>query len=479
MSPEQARGEVEELDEATDQYALGAILYEMVTLRQMFEPKSSDEVLHQVKRGQKRPVTHVDDKTPIPDELKAIIEKATALDKNNRYATIDSFADDVRAHLDNRETVAMPDSPLRRMSRWMTNHREATLIAVLGVVLAASVIAVWSLAAQNATIRESETRTEILSKLQTRVSGRATAIDAQVTRLTSQAESLAFWASLLRDHDQLREGPIYSNEDYANPAEQPPSLRFAPAYDMEISLDEPVYKLAPDARLEDNEALIRKVVPIANLIRDALRNSALQEDLDATDWTRIAEEGVPLKWGYVGFETGLFVSFPGKDGYPPEYDPRVRPWYKLGASKPRSGSCDEPYVDLQGQGLLLPCVAPIREEDGTLVGVAGVELAFDEMVENYMWPDGPVEATYLVNEDAEVLISSHLEGNEYVRGELRESEALKPFPYEKVRRAILDGESGPVWVGPDDDRILFMISPLSTRPGAYVEQAPWTALLEW
>ncbi|MGM0558969.1 MAG: protein kinase domain-containing protein [Myxococcota bacterium] len=479
MSPEQARGHVDELDEATDQYALGAILYEMVTLRQMFAPKSSEDVLHQVKRGQKRPIMHADGNTPIADELSAIIEKATALDKRDRYASVDAFADDLRAHLDNQETRAMPDTPLRRVSRWMANNREATLVAVLGVLLAASVVAVWSLTAQNATIRESEVRTEVLSKLQTRVASRATAIDAQVTRLTSMAESLAFWANLLREDEDIWSGPIYSNEDYQDPQRQPTSFRFAPAYDMKISIEQPVFKLAPGTPLEQNETTIRKMIPIARLIRDALRSSAIEKDITATDWERIGEEGVPLKWGYVGFESGLFVSFPGKDGYPQEYDPRVRPWYKLGASTPRGGSCDEPYVDLQGQGLLLPCVAPIREQDGSLVGVAGVELAFDEMVENYMWPDGPVEATYLVNADGEILISSHLEGNEYVRGELREAEDLEPFPYEEVRQAILDGTSGPVWVGPEDAQMLFMISSLSTRPGAYVEQAPWSALRDW
>ena len=479
MAPEQARGEVEKVDERADLYALGAILYEVVTLQKMYEPASSGAVLHQVKRGQRREVTHVDGQTRIADELVAIIEKATAPERHDRYETVEALAEDVRAHLDNRETRAYPDTALRSLSRWMDNHREATLGVVLGIIVAASLVAVWSLAAQNAAIRESEHRTQQLSKLQTRVASRATAIDAQVTRLTAMAENLAFWAERLDRDDDQWSGEIYSNADFSDPLRQPASLRFAPAYDMQISLERPVYKLAPGASFEDNETRIRKLYPVADIVREALRNSALQDDPEASDWERIAVEGVPLKWGYVGFETGLFVSFPGKDGYPEEYDPRTRPWYALGRDTPMGGSCDEPYVDLQGQGLLLPCVAPIREENGDLVGVAGLELAFDAMVESFMWPDGPIEATYLVNGDGEVLISSHLDGNEYVRGELREAEDLEPFPVDSVRTAILEGRAGPVWHGPEYDRTVYMISLLNTRPGAYVEQAPWSALRNW
>jgi serine/threonine-protein kinase len=479
MAPEQARGEVDALDEFTDQFSLGAILYEMVTLQRMYDSTDTESTLEHVKQGQKRPVEHVDDGVTVASELEAIIEKATAPQKSDRYESVDAFADDVRAYLDNRETVALPDSALRRISRWMDNHREATLGAVLGIVLAASIVAVWSLAAQNATIRESEHRNQQLSKLQTRVASRATAIDAQVTRLTTMAENLAYWTVLLSDDDDAWPGRIYSNADYSNSATRPDSVAYAPAYEMEISIQEPVYKLAPTASFEANESRIRKLYPLTGLIRESLRNSAPNDMPDASDWQVLAVEGVPLKWGYVGFETGLFFSFPGKDGYPEEYDPRVRPWYELGRNTANGGACDEPYVDLQGQGLLLPCVAPIRTEGGDLLGVAGVELAFDAMVENYMWPDGPVDATYLVNGAGEVLISSQLEGNEYIRGELREAENLQPFPVEKVRNAILEGRSGPVWVGAPEQRTVYMISPLTTRPGAYVEQAPWSALRDW
>ena len=60
-----------------------------------------------------------------------------------------------------------------------------------------------------------------------------------------------------------------------------------------------------------------------------------QEDVDFSDRAAsravVAERGVPVVWTYIGLEEGLYVGFPGTGGFPPGYDPRVRPWYRLSA----------------------------------------------------------------------------------------------------------------------------------------------------
>ena len=88
MSPEQARGE--HIDQRTDVFALGAILYEMVT-GQMLYPLSLDDnqLQRNIKMANYVPASKV--RNDIPEELDKIIEKALARDMQQRFASSRDF----------------------------------------------------------------------------------------------------------------------------------------------------------------------------------------------------------------------------------------------------------------------------------------------------------------------------------------------------------------------------------------------------
>ncbi|MBN2387874.1 MAG: protein kinase [Anaerolineales bacterium] len=89
MSPEQARGEP--VDSRADIYALGIILFEILTGRQPFE---GDTPMSVVIKHITDPVPHIlDIKPDLPTEIEPVIEKAMAKDKDKRFPNTQAFAD--------------------------------------------------------------------------------------------------------------------------------------------------------------------------------------------------------------------------------------------------------------------------------------------------------------------------------------------------------------------------------------------------
>lgn len=99
MSPEQAHGTA--LDQRSDVYALGCLLYEMLTLRPAFEG-GGIELLLRVREGGFLPVTERNPDRPVPDALAALCTRAMALDPEDRPPTAGALASELRAWLDGR-----------------------------------------------------------------------------------------------------------------------------------------------------------------------------------------------------------------------------------------------------------------------------------------------------------------------------------------------------------------------------------------
>ena len=100
MHPEQALGDMEQVDNLSDIYSLGAVLYEMVSGFCPYTGKTPDEVLAALPKDPPESIrTHVKELT---EEVTCIIEKAMAREKRDRYPSAKALADDLVNYLEGK-----------------------------------------------------------------------------------------------------------------------------------------------------------------------------------------------------------------------------------------------------------------------------------------------------------------------------------------------------------------------------------------
>ncbi len=143
MSPEQAGGPRVLLDHRTDVYSLGATLYEMLTLRPIFDAADRQALLCQILCDEPRPPRAAD--ASIPPELETIVLKALAKSPAERYATARDFADDLHRFLRHEPIRARRATLAQRARKWLRRHPSVPVAAaVLLVLLAAgSLVSAW------------------------------------------------------------------------------------------------------------------------------------------------------------------------------------------------------------------------------------------------------------------------------------------------------------------------------------------------
>ena len=166
---------------------------------------------------------------------------------------------------------------------------------------------------------------------------------------------------------------VYFADDYNNPVKAPKDIKFSHKHirgtaeegtePMIVSFGHQVFLVRPGADwryVATDIGRLRRLLPVHIEFENQL--------------------GDILYWQYVNLESGVYAAYPGHGGYPATYNPHTRPWYILAKEK-GDLTWSTPYIDVSTRQVIMTASMPIRHPDGTIAGVAGIDVLLSEVLQ--------------------------------------------------------------------------------------------------
>jgi serine/threonine protein kinase/tetratricopeptide (TPR) repeat protein len=130
MPPEQAKGDVD-IDQRADVYALGVILYELLTLKLPFHGETTMEVYHKIL--EEDPIHPRKHDSRVDRDVNTIVIKAMEKDVTRRYQTSEALSEDIQRYLDGDPIKARPLGPIGKLYK---KAKKNMPVVVVGTVTA-------------------------------------------------------------------------------------------------------------------------------------------------------------------------------------------------------------------------------------------------------------------------------------------------------------------------------------------------------
>ncbi len=146
MAPEQLYGQA--VDERCDVYALGATLYHMLALKPPHHAKTADAMMKAAVEGPPTPIREL--QPGVPPELATIVDKALAVNANDRYQDARALAEDLSRFMTGQLVASHHYTRAQRLQRFVKQHRVPVIAiaAALGVLIVGGALAFHRIVAE-------------------------------------------------------------------------------------------------------------------------------------------------------------------------------------------------------------------------------------------------------------------------------------------------------------------------------------------
>jgi tetratricopeptide (TPR) repeat protein len=220
MAPEQAEGGSCKLGPHVDVYALGVVLYELLTSRPPFQGTSVRDTLDQI--ATREPLSPFRLAPGIPRDLETICLKCLQKSASRRYHSTSDLAEDLRRFLEDEPIQARPVSTAERFGRWCRRNPKiaglagALLLVVLGSF--ATVTALWRLADARgkAAERREQLARRVLEEISIQVAENKLAQEPGMQKVQRDIlrQALGFYLELLEQNPTDRELRYKTSQTY-------------------------------------------------------------------------------------------------------------------------------------------------------------------------------------------------------------------------------------------------------------------------
>ncbi|MCF6286190.1 MAG: serine/threonine protein kinase [Candidatus Hydrogenedentes bacterium] len=202
MPPEQALGHTDKIDERSDIYSLGVVLYEILTGRLPFNARTIKELISDV--IYEHPVSIREVEPGISQELAAICERAMQKSPAERYASAKELAEDVTRFQSGALVDAYAYSTTDLMSRFLQRYRSVLFVGVTAIMLVAVVTGVYVYQITHA-------HKEVLAQQRITSAERDNARKAEAEARAAEAEALRQSEAVVQEREIAETQSYYSS----------------------------------------------------------------------------------------------------------------------------------------------------------------------------------------------------------------------------------------------------------------------------
>lgn len=200
--------------------------------------------------------------------------------------------------------------------------------------------------------------------------------DKAMALLTLQSQAQAIETRLASPQEPPQ--PIYFSTDYTNPQKQPPDMISTEKYQYRNEQGKSV--AIPISYSQQSVFLVDNVTP-------SMVTKELAQISTMTEVYKTLHDIQPdlFLWQYTTLRSGVHSSYPGKGGYPRDYDPRQRQWYRDAVF--RGKTTQHIMTDVTTGALILTFSRPIYASDGKLAGVTALDIDYRQFFTDWNIPE--------------------------------------------------------------------------------------------